>query len=187
MTDTTDIAAQPKMTLEDLLSRCTDYDDMSLSMDASELRMLKQHISLLETELRQTDLFKFAFDEWLEKTDWVQARKKFPFQHLGMHRADVMTTYIEHLEADNAALKTKLANPVVLPHVTTERAGWTTWQWIEHLGGRYQNGNSGDYVEFGSVFAVQQMLKQFGRTMMAQTIPLCSEAIQEAGFTVKGE
>ena len=50
MTDTTDLKALPKITLEDLLIRCTDYDDMSLSMDASELKMLKQHISLLEAE-----------------------------------------------------------------------------------------------------------------------------------------
>ena len=52
MTDTT---TQPKMTLEDLLIRCTDYDDMSLSMDASELKMLKQHISLLEAERQRAD------------------------------------------------------------------------------------------------------------------------------------
>ncbi|HIC9431114.1 TPA: hypothetical protein ACW9O7_004771 [Yersinia enterocolitica] len=42
-----DIAVQPKMALDDLLARCTDYDDMSLSMDAGELTALKQHISLL--------------------------------------------------------------------------------------------------------------------------------------------
>lgn len=42
-----DIAVQPKMALDDLLTRCTDYDDMSLSMDAGELTALKQHISLL--------------------------------------------------------------------------------------------------------------------------------------------
>ncbi|HGK4852458.1 TPA: hypothetical protein ACJ2X1_003904 [Yersinia enterocolitica] len=43
------IAVQPKIALEDLLTRCTDYDDMSLSMDAGELKALKQHISLLES------------------------------------------------------------------------------------------------------------------------------------------
>lgn len=44
-----DIAVQPKIALDDLLTRCTDYDDMSLSMDARELKALKQHISLLES------------------------------------------------------------------------------------------------------------------------------------------
>ncbi|MGH1605791.1 hypothetical protein [Yersinia proxima] len=44
-----DIAVQPKMALDDLLARCTDYDDMSLSMDTGELTALKQHISLLES------------------------------------------------------------------------------------------------------------------------------------------
>lgn len=43
------IAVQPKIALDDLLTRCTDYDDMSLSMDAGELKALKQHISLLES------------------------------------------------------------------------------------------------------------------------------------------
>jgi len=50
MTDTTDIEALPKMTLDELLIRCTDYDEGSLSMDAGELKMLNQHISLLEAE-----------------------------------------------------------------------------------------------------------------------------------------
>lgn len=50
MTDTTGIKALPKMTLDELLIRCTDYDDGSLSMDAGELKMLNQHISLLEAE-----------------------------------------------------------------------------------------------------------------------------------------
>lgn len=43
------IAVQPKIALDDLLTRCTDYDNMSLSMDAGELKALKQHISLLES------------------------------------------------------------------------------------------------------------------------------------------
>ena len=55
-----------------------------------------------------------------------------------------------------------------LPKISTDRQNWTARDWIEHLGGRYQNGNPGDYIEFGSVYAVQQMLKQFARTVYAQ-------------------
>lgn len=58
MTETIDIAAQPKMTLEDLLIRCTDYEDMSLSMDARELGMLKQHILLLKAERQRNEVVR---------------------------------------------------------------------------------------------------------------------------------
>lgn len=42
---------------------------------------------------------KPALNEWLEKTEWVQKRRDWPFPPYGMHRADVMRRYIEHLEA----------------------------------------------------------------------------------------
>lgn len=39
-----------------------------------------------------------AFDEWLEKTEWVQAQQSsFPFNTLGLHRADVLRKEIERL------------------------------------------------------------------------------------------
>lgn len=39
-----------------------------------------------------------AFDEWLEKTEWVQSQhSSFPFNTLGLHRADVMRKEIERL------------------------------------------------------------------------------------------
>lgn len=59
-------------------------------------------IAALEQAQADCDRFKFAFNEWLEKTEWIQkecssARVGFPI--LGMHRADVMTRYIAQLEA----------------------------------------------------------------------------------------
>jgi len=133
MTDTTDVAVlmRDMRDLADRIVECQGEDSNGEEIihlyDQSDTTFKAQNILLVlnafEAERHRPDLFKFAFDEWLEKTDWVQARKKFPFQHLGMHRADVMTTYIEHLEADNAALKTKLANPVLLPAGYSARAG----------------------------------------------------------------
>ncbi|WP_314722323.1 hypothetical protein [Rahnella variigena] len=135
MTDTTDIAVL-MLKMRTLADRIIDaegennngevgkiiemYDTADTTFKAQNILLV---LNAFEAERHRPDLFKFAFDEWLEKTDWVQARKKFPFQNLGMHRADVMTTYIEHLEADNAALKTKLANPVLLPAGYSARAG----------------------------------------------------------------
>lgn len=45
------------------------------------------------------DRFKSAWIEWSYKTEWVQEKKDWPFNALGMHRADVMKKYIDHLEA----------------------------------------------------------------------------------------
>lgn len=39
-----------------------------------------------------------AFDEWIEKTNWVQEQMStFPVSALGKHRADVMREEIERL------------------------------------------------------------------------------------------
>ena len=73
MTEATGIAGLPKMTLEDLLIRCTDYDDMSLSMDASELKMLKQQISLLEAERQHREAAKAK----VGVLEGIIARKEF--------------------------------------------------------------------------------------------------------------
>ena len=41
-----------------------------------------------------------AFDEWIEKTNWVQEQiNTFPVKSLGKHRADVMREEIERLRA----------------------------------------------------------------------------------------
>lgn len=49
-------------------------------------------------ELRLMDQKAFAFDEWIEKTNWVQEQiSTFPPTALGKHRADVMREEIERL------------------------------------------------------------------------------------------
>lgn len=49
---------------------------------------------------QSADRYKLAFDEWLEKTEWVQAQHdSFPFRTLGIHRADIMRQEIERLRA----------------------------------------------------------------------------------------
>lgn len=42
----------------------------------------------------------YAFDEWVEKTKWVQEQiNTFPITALGKHHADVMREEIERLRA----------------------------------------------------------------------------------------
>ncbi len=43
--------------------------------------------------------FRAAFDVWQDKTDWVQKDRRFDvLKPWGMHRADVLKAFIEHLE-----------------------------------------------------------------------------------------
>ncbi len=79
----------------------------------------------------------------------------------------------------------QLLRPVELPDVKNARSDWSTWQWIEHLGGRFQNGNPGGYIEFGSVYAVAQMMKQYRRTVTAEVIAEIAEALRQQGYEVK--
>jgi len=49
----------------------------------------------------------------------------------------------------------------VLPDIKKRpRQNWTNYQWAEHVGGRYQGGNPRNYYEFGSMFAVGELIKQ---------------------------
>jgi ABC-type phosphate transport system auxiliary subunit len=54
-------------------------------------------------ELRRLHNVKLAFDEWIDKTSWVQHTAGA--SDLGKHRADVLRERIERLEAENEALR----------------------------------------------------------------------------------
>ncbi|MGA4365387.1 hypothetical protein [Pantoea ananatis] len=79
----------------------------------------------------------------------------------------------------------QLLRTVELPGIKTERSDWSAWNWIEHLGGRFQNGQPGDYIEFGSVYAVAQMLKQYRRTVTAEVIAEIADSLRQQGIEVK--
>lgn len=81
----------------------------------------------------------------------------------------------------------QLLRPVELPDIKTARSDWSAWNWIEHLGGRFQNGQPGDYIEFGSVYAVAQMLKQYRRTVTAEVIAEIAESLRKQGYEVKND
>jgi predicted ATPase len=63
----------------------------------------------IASELRRLHQFERGYNEWTEKTQWVQDTKQT--HELGMHRADVLKQRIERLETVNqellAALKEK--------------------------------------------------------------------------------
>ncbi|MGY5464314.1 ead/Ea22-like family protein [Citrobacter koseri] len=56
-------------------------------------------LALLD-ELEALQSFRTAFNEWHDKTEWVQGDNRFDvIKPWGKHRADVLKLYIEHLEA----------------------------------------------------------------------------------------
>lgn len=62
------------------------------------------------------DLFRTAFMEYSDKTDWVQTDKRFDdIKPWGKHRADVLREFIEHLESKLVAAESGF------PPLTVER------------------------------------------------------------------
>lgn len=77
---------------------------------AAELRRL----SSVE---RAYDALALAYNEWTEKTQWVQETKQT--HELGMHRADVLKQRIERLNAENSELLEALrVAALALAHAT---------------------------------------------------------------------
>lgn len=62
-------------------------------------------LALLD-ELEALQSFRTAFNEWHDKTEWVQGDKRFDvIKPWGKHLADVLKLYIDHLESKLEAAK----------------------------------------------------------------------------------
>ncbi|MDM2958767.1 ead/Ea22-like family protein [Citrobacter sp. CK202] len=67
-------------------------------------------LALLD-ELEALQSFRTAFNEWHDKTEWVQGDKRFDvIKPWGKHRADVLKLYIDHLESKLEAKEEQRAN-----------------------------------------------------------------------------
>ncbi|WP_407207402.1 hypothetical protein [Citrobacter koseri] len=65
----------------------------------------------LIAELEALQSFRTAFNEWHDKTEWVQGDKRFDvIKPWGKHRADVMKLYIDHLESNLEAAEQEREN-----------------------------------------------------------------------------
>lgn len=53
--------------------------------------------SEISDELRRLHQVELAFNEWLDKTEWVQ--ETCQYYELGLHRADVLKRRIEYLQS----------------------------------------------------------------------------------------
>ncbi|WOJ29046.1 ead/Ea22-like family protein [Citrobacter koseri] len=66
-------------------------------------------LALLD-ELEALQSFRTAFNEWHDKTEWVQGDKRFDvIKPWGKHRADVLKLYIDHLESKLEAAEKRIA------------------------------------------------------------------------------
>lgn len=83
----------------------------------NELRMLAEDLysagghnryatalSKAADELASLERYRPAYNEWIDKTEWVQADTTLPAKYLGMHRADVLKDMISELEERCAEL-----------------------------------------------------------------------------------
>ena len=72
----------------------------------------------LQARIAELELFRIAFMEWTDKTDWVQTDKRFAVLNpWGKHRADVLKEYIQHLESRTVTVKLPDEIDVLLNHL----------------------------------------------------------------------
>ena len=86
----------------------------------NELRMLAEDLyvngynrysaamSKAADELGSLERYRTAYNEWVAKTEWVQADTTLPAKYLGMHRADVLKDMISELLDRLEAAENKL-------------------------------------------------------------------------------
>lgn len=132
--------------------------------------------------------YKAAWQEFHEKTEWVQQRKNFPFPALGMHRADVMNKYIEHLEAQ---IQTQPVQPAGF--IDTERLEVSGMTWAVREKSREIH--QPFYLQppaaainaqlLEALKAAQYRLKQYGYQAMQKTIEKVDAAIAAAEAEAK--
>ncbi|MGS8471629.1 hypothetical protein [Escherichia coli] len=99
MTDITELALIAK-----IKKQLENFDTVVLKED--EANALVEALEKAQQRIDELDLFRTAFMEWSDKTDWVQTDKRFDvLKPWGKHRADVLKEYIQHLESRSVTVK----------------------------------------------------------------------------------
>lgn len=108
---------------------------------SEELKAAQARIACLEGEIAKRDArivelerYQFAFNEWHDKTEWVQAESAtLSAKYLGCHRADVMRSLIDGLRAELAAIKAQ--EPVAeVKHSPLDSSGWPEFVRVKTIG-----------------------------------------------------
>jgi CRISPR/Cas system-associated endoribonuclease Cas2 len=64
---------------------------------------LRKYVIGLHKKIRRLNSFKVAYQEWSDKTDWVQ--QSVQSGELGKHRADAIKARYDALKAENESLR----------------------------------------------------------------------------------
>lgn len=155
----------------------------------STVELVEGFATALDEKLRRSEI-KYGWSDGWKDIDWQEKCLADFNHHISKGDPRDVAAYCAFMwfhgwQTRHTAQPNQLLRPLELTMVKTTRSNWSTWNWIEHLGGRFQDGNPGDYIEFGSVYAVAQMLKQYRRTVTAEVIAEISESLRQQGYEVK--
>lgn len=105
ITELRTLRAQVKALQSDANSWQSGYDEGRRMAGKHRLSEVDQ----LRAETERLQRFENAFNEWHDKTEWVQTESSsLSAKYLGCHRADVMRDLIESLRAENARMEARL-------------------------------------------------------------------------------
>lgn len=119
-TDAFQAAGLAQLAAEEALEKAKDkiielQQKCEIDQRTHEIIDLKERIENLES-------FRTAYMEWGDKTDWMQADKRFDaMKPWGKHRADVLKEYIDKLESRTVTVK--------LPEITTITSRYSDEEW----------------------------------------------------------
>ncbi|QKJ87459.1 hypothetical protein PMPD1_2517 [Paramixta manurensis] len=159
----------------------SDHDEESdgYSVNVKEARSLLAHINTLAAEIDNlktqlsiaTERAGFNFDraESAEK-ELAALREQKPvswqFMSANGHWLSVSESGKDAAVKEGCKVRPLFSQPVppapvaVPDERATLRSEWTVEDWVLHVGGRYQNNDPANYVEFGSMTAVAALIKQ---------------------------
>ncbi|MDS7752897.1 hypothetical protein PTQ47_06535 [Klebsiella michiganensis] len=83
-------------------------------LSVQQLETIANELDSAHQLLAELESFRTAYMEWSDKTDWIQTDRRFDMvKPLGKHRADVLKTYIDHLESRAVKLPKRTVGEVM--------------------------------------------------------------------------
>ncbi|HDX4059736.1 TPA: hypothetical protein ROF92_002634 [Citrobacter freundii] len=104
------MTALNKQALREAAIHAQSSDDWGYDDDNFHDKATPDAVLMLLDELEALQSFRTAFNEWHDKTEWVQGNKRLDvIKPWGKHRADVLKLYIDHLESKLEAAEKRIA------------------------------------------------------------------------------
>ena len=87
-------------------------DRLGQFQEAADASVVSELLDRLEAAEKERDGLRHSFNEWIDKTEWVQRginEGTISPKYLGLHRADVMASLLGEAEKERDALRSKVA------------------------------------------------------------------------------